>query len=265
MQLPPSTRTTVPLRRELDDPAVADVGDGHVPVRQRGTRRRACSGSRARSPAMPAWPYVQIDALRPQRDLGQGVVELLVGDDRVPAGREERVVGAAERVVAPDDLAGRARRSACGCCCGRRSAGSRGAGPGGPSAARARRRPGRCAASRRSLCARSCRGRRRRRRRRRRAAAGEERDRGAEHRDQRGPNHGSVAVTGSQCVVEPGVGERVGRDRDRDAGGDRNAACGRSAASRRRGGAPSRSASDVTARRGACRRARGSPSRRTRR
>jgi len=39
-----------------------------------------------------------------QRDLGERVVELLVRDDRAPAGGEEGVVRLAEAAEAPDDL-----------------------------------------------------------------------------------------------------------------------------------------------------------------
>ena len=93
-------------RGQLDHPAVADVGDRDVAARELvGIVGRVQVAGRRAENARMAIPPEHLFAL--QRQLGQRVVELLVRHDRMPAGREERVVGAGEVVVAPDDLAGR--------------------------------------------------------------------------------------------------------------------------------------------------------------
>ena len=94
-----------PVRGELDDAAVPDVRDRRVAVRETvgvvGGVQVAGRGARdARVAVAP-------DGAAPsKRHLRQRVVELLVGDDRAPAGSEERVVGAAERGVRPHDVPG---------------------------------------------------------------------------------------------------------------------------------------------------------------
>ena len=167
---------------------------------------------------MPAWPYSQRHALGPQRDLPQGVVELLVRDDRAPARGEERVVGAAQAVVAPRDLAGGGddQRAVVVAVGDQHVPGKRARMHRGQAECDVRRIGARLRDDRLS---RRAEGRGRGRRRGRGAAAGERCDRGgAEQRDQ--PTRARITVPPGSDVVEPGMGEGVGLDRDHDSGHD---------------------------------------------
>ena len=92
--------------REQDDAAIADVRDRRRPATQavRVVRRVEIAGARSRDGVVAVTPN---SPLRPERHLGERVVEFLVRDDRPVAGREEGVVRPAEVRRLPDDLLGR--------------------------------------------------------------------------------------------------------------------------------------------------------------